>query len=674
VPATGGAAVEGILVTWQRVVRGFALLWIGSSLGFGMPAASQAPEAELPADSADSPLPAAAPPSDSVSAFEPIDSAKPVPSLGLPGPTLDRLDRAWSSGPHDLRSRAERARAAADEMGVENADALARALVFGGRDLGSFEERAEAAALLAPDLPAAHAALARARLASGSPTSAAASAIDALAALPRSIDGWLWFGATGGVLLLVTLAGGAALYVGARGLASVSNAAHDLGDRLEPSMPEFSRVALVAGLILLPAAIGEGLAGALLGLLVVAWWHGTRAQRITLACSALLFVAAIHPVAQIAGARLAAIGADPLVDAALAADAGALDPVEAGRLARAASDRRSGAGSAHEDPLAMYALAQWARRSGDLAEADARLGDLLKRAPDDPVVLAGAASAKIALGAPKEAVELYRRAIAMEPTALLWFNLSQAHGRAIDVEQHARALAAAQSIDPDAVSELTARLSTSRGAYVADVPMPPQRLRDRLASSDASAVAARLRAPIAPGWLGRSIWLAALAFAAAAAVGAALARSFEASTTCRDCETRLCRSCGTAGEALRSGIGGQVRCASCRARRIELRATAGWDPRPIGARARRIRAAQALGALLPGLAGRSAHTPALGLIAAVCATGALAFAFGADAIVSDPARIGRAGSIAFGAVTALCVILYAGIAVLSIRLARRSRA
>ena len=125
---------------------------------------------------------------------------------------------------------------------------------------------------------------------------------------------------------------------------------------------------------------------------------------------------------------------------------------------------------------------------------------------------------------------------------------------------------------------------------------------------------------------------------------------------------------------MRSGIAGQLRCGSCRARRIEMRATAGWDPRPTGARARRVRAAQALSALLPGLAGRSAHTPAFGLIAAVCAAGALAFGFGADAIVSDPARIGQAASIAFGTVTVLCVILYAVIAVLSIRLARRSRA
>jgi len=662
-------------VTWQRAARGIARLGIASILALGLPAQAQAQKLSPNAEPSAAPLSPATPASESAPAIDPLFTPDPPPPVRrLPGPVIDRIERAWSNGSRELRDRAERTRAVADEVGLENVDALARALVFGGKDLGSFEERAEAAVLLAPDLPAAHAALARARFASGSFGAAASSAIDAIAALPRSLDGWLWLGATGWVLALFALAGGALVYLGARALASASHAAHDLGDRLEPSMPDFSRVALVAALVLLPAALGEGVAGAALSLLVFGWWQSTRAQRIALACGALLFVAAIHPVANLAGARLAAIGADPIVAAAVAAEAGALDPVDAARLARAASDPASGPVPESADPLAMYALAQWARRSGDFAEADARLAALLTRNSADPVVLASAASTKIALGNPNQAVDLYRRAIASEPTALLWFNLSQAHGRAIDVEQHARALAAAQSLDPDAVSELTAHLARSRGAYVADVPMPLERLRDRLASSDASAAADRLRRPLAPGWLGRSLWLAALAFAAAAALGAALARGFEASTSCLDCGMRLCRHCGTACEELRGGFAAEPRCGTCRARRIEMRAAAGWEPRPSGARARRVRAANALGALFPGLAGRSAARPAFGLMAALCVAGALAFGLGVDAVVPDPARVGGAGAISFGIATAFCVTLYAAIALWSARLERRSRA
>ncbi len=662
-------------MTWQRLARGIHPLWIASILALGLPGPSMAGEESTSVESTTVPFMPAPPSPEPLAAIDPIPTLDPLqPVRRLPGPVIDPVERAWSSGSRELLDRAERTRAVANEVGLESVDAFARALVFGGKDLGSFKERAEAAVLLAPDLPAAHAALARARFASGSFGAATSSAIDAIAALPRSVDGSLWLGATGGVLTLLALAGGALLYLGARGLASASHAAHDLGDRLEPSMPEFSRMALLAALVLLPAALGEGVAGVALALLAVGWWHSTRNQRIALACAALLFVAAIHPVATFAGARLAAIGADPIVAAAVAAEAGTIDPVDALRLTRAASDPRSGSVVESDDPLAMYALAQWARRSGDLADADARFGALLTRDPNDPVVLASAASTKIGLGVPNEAVELYRRAIASEPTALLWFNLSQAHGRAIDVEQHARALAAAQSLDPDAVSELTARLARYRSGYVADVPMPRQRLYDRLARSDARAAADRLRAPFAPGWLGRSSWLAALAFALVAALGTALGRRFESSATCLDCGTRLCRRCGTAPEALRIGVVAEPRCETCRIRHIEMRAAAVWEPRSNGTRARRVLAANALGTLLPGLAGRSARRPALGMIATFCVAGAVVFGFGADAVVPDPARVGGAAEIAFGIATALCVMIYAAIALWSARLERRSRA
>jgi tetratricopeptide (TPR) repeat protein len=322
----------------------------------------------------------------------------------------------------------------------------------------------------------------------------------------------------------------------------------------------------------------------------------------------------------------------------------------------------------------MYALAQWARRSGDLAAADARFEALLARDGADPVALASAASAKLAAGDPKAAVDLYRRAIANETSALLWFNLSQAHGRAIDVEQHARALAAAQSLDAAAVSELTARLAGSRDAYVAELQLPQQRLRERLTAHDAGLAAALLRRPLAPGLLGRSVWLAALAFAAAGALGVTLRRHFEGSTSCSDCGTRMCRRCGTARDALRQGVAAEPRCESCVARRIEARAGAGWDSRSNGTRARLTRVANVLGWLLPGLVGRSSRRPALGLGAALCAAGALAFGLGADAVVPDPASVGFGGAIVFGVLTAFCAALYLALAGLGARLDRGSRA
>ncbi|MBS1104992.1 MAG: hypothetical protein H6Q91_494 [Deltaproteobacteria bacterium] len=293
-------------MSWQRWVRGLAPPWLALALALSPPETARAQNAPLAVEE----FPPAAAALDLAPTGDlMLPAVAPAPAPRLPGPVIERIERAWSGEAENLADRARRTRAAADETGVASVDSLARALVFGGGDLGTPEQRAEAAVLLAPDLPAAHAALARARFASGSLGGAASSALGAIGALSRSLDGWLWLAATGWVLLHFALAGGALLYLGARGLASVSHAAHDLGDRIEPSMPEFSRVALLAALTLLPAALGEGVAGAALVLFVLASWQGSRAQQIALATAALLLVAAIHPVAQRAGAQLSAIGA-----------------------------------------------------------------------------------------------------------------------------------------------------------------------------------------------------------------------------------------------------------------------------------------------------------------------------------------------------------------------------
>lgn len=653
-------------MTGKRGVPGFVLLAVGCAWAIALAPAPQAqelgaaPVAELGSGGL---VPPAGGGADLT-----LAPAAPPPAPTLPGPVLERIEHAWTAPPATLADRVARTRSAADESGIASLDPLGRALVFGSDELGSAAQRAEAAVVLAPDLPAAHAALARARLDAGAIPDAMAAALDAMRAVSRSFDGSLWFATTASVLLFFALAAAALIFVGVRGVAAGPHAAHDLGDHVETSMPSFSRVALLAALVLLPAALGEGLAGALLGLLVIALWQGRRAQQIALATAALLFVAAIHPIANYAGAQFAAIGADPVVAAVVAAESGAIDPVDASRLTRAAP-----ATSRDGDPLALYSLAQWTKRSGDLPAADARFTTLLEANAVDPAVLASAASAKIGLGDPKAAVELYRRAIAVESSALLWFNLSQAHGRAIDVEQHDRALAAAQSLDPVAVSELTARLANSRGGFIADLPLSPARLRARLAAADAGTAAAQLRAPFAPGLLGRSIWIAAIGFGAAIALGIALQRRVDGSTRCVDCGTRLCRHCGTARESSQATIG-DARCEDCRRRRIEARAGAAWDARAGTSLAWSVRLRNALGWLLPGLAGRSARRAGIGLAAVVAASGAVAFGLGSAAVVPDPATIGTTGAIAFHALAIGCATLYAALAFLVFRLDRRSRA
>jgi tetratricopeptide (TPR) repeat protein len=634
-------------------------------------AAQEAPQEAVAAPAADAAppadalLPDAAPIEDTPALDPTLDPAEPPiapgaipiePAPARPALSIERLERAWSTPAQGLAERAANARAAADEAGIASVDPLARAALFDTRETSALE-RAHAAVLLAPGLPLAHAALAQAHWQAGAPAEALAAAREAVRLLPRHLDAWLWLGATGGVLLLVALAGGTLCFLVAQAIATARFAAHDLGDWLEPSMPRVARVALVAGLVLVPAALGEGLAGVALGCTALGLLAHGREQRIAVSTAAALFVAALHPVARWAGTRVAAVGADPVAQASWAAESGLVDAVDALRLVHATAEE----GGRSADPLALEALAQWARRSEDLAVADRRYSALLEQAGPDPVVLNNAAGVKLALAQPADAIELYRSALEIEPSALLWFNLSQAHAASIDVEQHDRALAAAQSIDPIAVSELTTHLAGRPAAYAVELPLSQPRLRARLLATEGGLAAAELRRPLAPGLLGASPWLAIAAFAAAGGLALVLRGRFEASRGCLDCGAHLCRRCGTAPK-------GDGRCEPCQKRRFQGRAAAAWDAR----RARSLgeRGAAALRWLGAGLVGRRVAT---GLPAAILAIAALAALLGHDAVLPDPGSVGAAGAFALTAVAGLALAAYLALAALHGLRARWSR-
>jgi tetratricopeptide (TPR) repeat protein len=633
-------------VTRKRLLPVLAIAIALSCSAIAAAAQQAASEESVPA-----PAPEETPPVADLPAAEP--PAPPVVTAPRVELALERLERAWSTPAEGIAERASRARAVADEVGIASVDPLARAALFDAGVGASPLERAQAAVLLAPGLPLAHAEHARAEWSDGAPGEAVAAAQAAVRALPLHLEAWLWLGATGAVLALATLAGGALLFLAARAGVTARFVAHDLGDRIEPSMPTFARVASVAAVALVPAALGEGLAGAALGLFGLGLLSTSREQRISVSLAAVLFVAALYPLARFAGARVAVVGADPVALASWAAESGMLDPIDALRLNRASV--------AQTDPLALQALAQWSRRAGDLATADRRYAALLEQSGPDPVVLNNAAGVKLALGEPKAAIELYRRAIGVEPSALLWFNLSQAHGADIDVEQHDRALAAAQSLDPIAVSELTKQLAGSSTAYAAELPLSQPRVRERLLEVDAASAAAELRRPLAPGWLGASPWIAVAAFVAVGVLSLLIRGRFEASSACLDCGAHLCRRCGTAPR-------GDGRCEPCQRRRFQGRAAAAWDagaPRSLDERGRR-----ALHWLSAGLFARRSATA---LPAAILAVGALAALFAHDAVLPDPGSVGAAGTLAFGAAAALAGLAYLGLAGIHGMRERRSR-
>ena len=631
----------------QRLARASAgialLLALGSAAGAQPVASDAAPvAAPLTAD----PPPAAAPPA-------PVRA--PVQRFAI-----DRLERAWSEPSSGPLERARRTRAVADEIGIASLDPLARALLWDAAATDSLLDRAQAAVLLAPELPLAQAALAQAEWRSGAPLAAVRSASRAIAALTTQLDGWLWLGATGSLLAALALAAGAGIFLALRGFAAARFVAHDLGDVIEPSMPGFARAALLAGLVLVPVALGEGLAGLALGLVTLGFVARSRSQRVAVGCAALCLVAAIHPLARAAGHRIAAIGADPALVASAAADTGLLDTTDSLRLRRAAGSFAP-ASTVEPDPIALMALAEWKRRSGDLAAADAQYAPLVAADDADADLLSNAAAVKLALGDPNAAIDLYRRAIEIAPSALLWFNLSQAHGAAIDVEQHDRALAAAQSLDPVAVSELTKRLAGAHSPFAASVPPSRDRVRERLLATPVDPAALPFRARLAPGWLGRSLPLAVLAFALAAGLGVLLGSRIEPSAGCRDCGAHLCPRCGAAPR-------GDGRCEACQRRRFEGRGA--WD-RKSASRSVAERARGAALWLFPGLLDRGGST--LGLPIAIAASAAVVFAFRHAAVLPDAGSVGAAGALAFGVATAACVALHLLLAAISGAVASRSR-
>src|SRR5690606_29404811 len=386
--------------------------------------------------------------------------AAPAPAPSTVRLALPALDRAWREPAADLLTRADRVRAAADALGIVDVEPVARALLLAGG--GSPLERARAAVRVAPGLPAAQAALASAEWREGGGFGVACNAAwRALAALPRHLESRLWLEAAALTLLFAAALAAGLAWIAARGARAALAAAHDAADRIDPSLPGFARAALVAAAVLAPAALGEGALGAALGLFALAWWAADTAQRRTLAAAAALVALALGPLAGAAGRALAGLSADPVVAAVAAAETGFLDPADAARLERAAD-----AG----DPLALQALARHARRSGDLARAEAPLQPLLEADAGDPTLLNDAAHARRLAGDTAGAIALYRGALGPAAAADLWFGPAQAHVRGIDMDAHADALAAAQAEDAARTRELTRRLAESHEALV-DLPL-----------------------------------------------------------------------------------------------------------------------------------------------------------------------------------------------------------
>lgn len=581
-------------------------------------------------------------------------------TAGSAGSDRAAFARGWLSKQGPLEQRVEATRTAALELGLRNVEPAARALLLDPSREGRLAS-ARAAVRLAPDLPAAHMELAFAlwREKHDLPGGVAA-AWRAFGALERNLEASLWWRATAWMALALTLIGGAFAFLILSSLGPLRFAAHDLGDPISRRMPAPSRLALLGCLVLAPAALGEGLFGAALGLFALTALYSGRGGRVVAMMAMVALLAGLHPALDHAGRALAALGADPVARAAHAAEHGLASPMELARLERAAE----------KDPLAARALALGVKRTGDLAEADARYALLVQEEPLDPVVANNAANVRLALGDTAGAIELYEAALDVHELPVLLFNLSQAWGVALRVEELDAALARAQELDPVIVEDLS-EIQGRAIHFVADLPVPTAELRARLLQADAlGSLAASLRAPLAPGRLGRSPLLGAVAFGAVLVLTSLLGKRYRASVACDQCGVRVCPRCDRSGD-------GRGSCASCALLYQRAETT---DSTLRAERIRRLRDRREwlgrrnviLSLLVPGAVGILYGRPGLGLASILLFAGAVSSFALRHGVAVDPLAAGATGGVAAACAVTLLALLY--LLALAFGLARREEA
>lgn len=552
---------------------------------------------------------------------------------GVTRPGRTAVERDWFAGATDLAERANALRARVRRNGMPGFDAAARALVLGDGQRPTLA-RARAAVAIAPDLPLARVALAGALWREeGDAPAAVRAAVSAISALDRQIEASLVTRATLLSILAGTLALGGFAFLGIGALATARRAAHDIGDLLSIELGARSRGLLIGALVMLPASCGQGAVGLALGCFGLVIVAGERAWRRTAFVAAALLWLGLYPVLSRAGSAIASLDGDAVGRAAFAVETDAASHAELARLEAAQAS----------DPVARRALAVRARRIGNLALANARYAPLVAD-PEvvDAALLNDAANVRLALGDVEGAIALYDAALARKESPELLFNLSQAYGAMIRTEEQDATLARAQRLDRDVVGALTALPTSAGDAVAVDLPAPVGALRARLlAGPSGGAVAREIRRWAAPGVLGSGSLMHVLAFALVGGVLVMATRGYTPTRFCRQCGARSCPRCDDPSASL-------AVCRDC-ARMLHRTGTAETQQRTerlsaIRARRARIdRLANVAAYAVPGAAGLLHGRPALSLVGAVIAAGALLASPVGPRPVVDPLAAGAAG-------------------------------
>jgi tetratricopeptide (TPR) repeat protein len=319
---------------------------------------------------------------------------------------------------------------------------------------------------------------------------------------------------------------------------------HALGHRIahkEP--PAWPGVLMLLGLLALLALFGVGpvlwlaVAGAIGALRL------PRPETLGVALSLALLGAALGPGVDRAAPALVAAGRESVLLGAWRIDRGTALPGDLERVERAHA-------RAPDDPLLRLTLATAWKRDGDLARADALVGETSERAPAElrSAALNLRGIARLAEGNLTEAIPAFERARSASESAAVMFNLSQAYGRALRLNDQEPAFAAARRLDPTLVDRYMAADGGNVHSALIHAPLALRvYLREALApSSESEALARELRERLLGADESGQLWLAL----PAAGLFALLVRR-KAVKRCSRCERPLCPRCSH--EAMAAG-------------------------------------------------------------------------------------------------------------------------
>lgn len=569
-------------------------------------------------------------------------------ALASASPKTDsELERAWFGAGATLDLRAERARRRALEVGADNLEPAARALVATDDPTRALEN-GRLAVQLAPDLPIAHMALAGAYWRAGQYRDCLSQIFKSLAAIPRHLEASIWLVGSLLVVVAAVLIGGSLAFSFAVGAAGFSRASHDLGDLLSNHMPGFARAALLCALVGVPVALGEGLVGLMLGVLGIGVVYGGPRHRVVLALAVALFMVGLYPALQLAGTALDALDADPIATASLAVVRDAAMPAQITLLQEA---------ELQGDDLAARILAVRAMRQGDTDRARERFVRLFEEKAADPLVLTTLGNMAFRSGRTDEAIDYYERAQAVEESAVLMFDLSQAYARDFRMEEFELTMQRAQVLDANVVNELSAFADPE---FVVDMPFPIVPIRNRmLAEADGRALVDSVVAIVAPGWLGESPLHMAGAFALVLFGGGLVSSRFQHAGRCGRCGRRICARCD-------DSMWSSDLCDGCH---HLFNRPQGTDPQLRMARISALRKRESridklstfASVAVPGVSGLLARRPDLAFVSILFFAATVALLIWRGGVVPDPLAVGNAGPLAFVASGVLMFLLYMGV-------------